>query len=206
MAPVAGKRPGPSSFGTDPHATAVPKRAIGTRVRRRDMAENAGSEPVGEKAHGAAADELPEGVLAVDAVEDVEPRGAHLDVVVEEAVAEARVDERVGVEMKRLVDDALLRDVDDLLGPVLGRHVVEVERAIRAGLRAHLHAGVTLVHGRTRIGGDEPLLLRGAARLVLADVHERVVGVDVEALDGEDADTELGAEDVVLLALCLEAA
>src|SRR5579864_9403761 len=100
MTPPGGStRPsGPLSMGTEPHAATMTKRKSG---------EPFISEPVGEKAHEAPADELTERVLAVLDVEQIEGHRAHFGGVAPEPVTDPRVEQRVGVEMKRLVDDAL---------------------------------------------------------------------------------------------------
>src|ERR1700733_14242005 len=116
---------GPGSFGMEPHDAPMPAIASGRNERVSRMPVPL--EPVGQKAHEAAVDDLSERMLAVPIVEQVESDAAHLGLIVEKSIADARVEQRVRVEVKGLVDDLLLLDVADLLGPVLGRYVVNVD-------------------------------------------------------------------------------
>ena len=93
---------------------------------------------------------LAERMLPVHVVEQVEGDAADLDLVAQEPVADARVEELVRVEVERLLDDLLLLDTDDLLGPVLRRHDVEVDRRVDPERRAELRAGVGLHGARAR--------------------------------------------------------
>src|SRR5580658_3953120 len=192
------------SSGTEPHAVAAPRSASWTSSTRGVRAMHmVFSEPVRQEAHDLPADDLPERMLSVLVVEQVEGHDAHRRLpVAEKAVPDPRVEQRVRIEVVRLVHDALLLNVDDLFGPCLRRHEMDVDLAVESRLRSDLHAAVQLVHAGPRVRH----LRYRAPGLVVDDVHERVVSVDVEALDGEDARADLGPVDVVLLTLVLVAA